>query len=75
MRKVAAAVMLGAHVGETFDAIVTGVKPKGTFARLLRPPADGMVVRRSRGLRVGQRIRVKLLSTDPERGFIDFARA
>ncbi len=75
MRKVAAAVMLGQHVGETFDAIVTGVKPKGTFARLLRPPADGMVVRRSRGLRVGQRIRVKLLSTDAERGFIDFARA
>ncbi|HYY98485.1 MAG TPA: RNB domain-containing ribonuclease [Pyrinomonadaceae bacterium] len=75
MRKVAAAVMLGEHVGETFDAIVTGVKPKGTFARLLRPPADGMVVRRSRGLRVGDRIRVKLLSTDPERGFIDFARA
>jgi exoribonuclease-2 len=62
-------------VGETFDAVVTGVKPKGTFARLLSPPADGMVVRRSRGLRVGQRIRVRLLSTDPERGFIDFARA
>jgi exoribonuclease-2 len=75
MRKVAAAVMLGERVGQTFDAIVTGVKPKGTFARLLRPPADGMVVRRARGLRVGDRIRVKLLSTDPERGFIDFARA
>jgi exoribonuclease-2 len=75
MRKVAAAVMLGDHLGETFDAVVTGVKDKGTFARLLRPPADGMVVRRSRGLRVGERIRVKLLSTNPERGFIDFARA
>jgi VacB/RNase II family 3'-5' exoribonuclease len=75
MRKVAAAVMLGDHVGEKFDAVVTGVKPKGTFARLLRPPADGMVVRGGRGLRVGDRIRVRLLSTDPERGFIDFARA
>ncbi|MFL6282175.1 MAG: RNB domain-containing ribonuclease [Pyrinomonadaceae bacterium] len=74
MRKVAAAVMLGERVGETFDAVVTGVKDKGTFARLLRPPADGMVVRRERGLRVGERIRVKLISTDPERGFIDFAR-
>jgi exoribonuclease R len=74
MRKVAAAVMLGERVGETFDAVVTGVKDKGTFARLLRPPADGMVVRRGHGLRVGERIRVKLLSTDPERGFIDFAR-
>jgi exoribonuclease-2 len=74
MRKVAAAVMLGERVGETFDAVVTGVKDKGTFARLLRPPADGMIVRRGHGLRVGERIRVKLLSTDPERGFIDFAR-
>lgn len=74
MRKVAAAVMLGDHIGETFDAIVTGVKPTGTFARLLRPPADGMIVRREHGLHVGDRVRVKLISTNPERGFIDFAR-
>jgi exoribonuclease-2 len=74
MRKVAAAAMLSAHVGETFDAVVTGVKPKGTFARLLRPPADGMVVKGARGLDVGERVRVRLLSTDPDRGFIDFAR-
>src|ERR1051325_5662413 len=39
MRKVAAAVMLGDHIGETFDAIVTGVKPSVNFAGLLRPPA------------------------------------
>lgn len=74
MRKVAAAAMLSAHVGETFDAIVTGVKPKGTFARLLRPPADGKVVKGFRGLDVGDRVRVRLLSTNPDRGFIDFAR-
>ncbi len=74
MRKVAAASLLGARVGETFDAVVTGVKDKGTFARLLRPQADGRVVRGWRGLDVGDRVRVRLLSTDPERGFIDFAR-
>ena len=75
MRKVAAAAMLSAHVGETFEAVVTGVKPTtGTFARLLSPPADGKVVKGSRGLDVGQRIRVRLLSTNPDRGFIDFAR-
>jgi exoribonuclease-2 len=74
MRKVAAAAMLSAHVGETFDAVVTGVKRAGTFARLLRPPADGMVVKGGRGLDVGDRVRVRLLSTDPDRGFIDFAR-
>jgi exoribonuclease-2 len=74
MRKVAAAAMLSAHVGETFDAVVTGVKRTGTFARLLRPPADGKVVKGSRGLDVGERVRVRLLSTNPDRGFIDFAR-
>jgi len=74
MRKVAAAAMLSAHVGETFEAVVTGVKPKGTFARLLSPPADGKVVKGFRGLDVGDRVRVRLLSTNPDRGFIDFAR-
>ncbi|HEX8352358.1 MAG TPA: RNB domain-containing ribonuclease [Pyrinomonadaceae bacterium] len=75
MRKVAAASLLSARVGETFDAVVTGVKEKGTFARLLRPQADGRITRGERGLDVGDRVRLRLLSTDPERGFIDFARA
>jgi exoribonuclease II len=74
MRKVAAAAMLSAHVGETFDAVVTGVKRAGTFARLRHPPADGRVVKGFRGLDVGERVRVRLLSTNPDRGFIDFAR-
>ncbi|HEX8293278.1 MAG TPA: RNB domain-containing ribonuclease [Pyrinomonadaceae bacterium] len=74
MRKVAAAAMLSAHVGETFEAVVTGVKRTGTFARLLRPPADGKVVKGFRGLDVGDRVRLRLLSTNPDRGFIDFAR-
>lgn len=74
MRKVAAAAMLSAHVGETFDAIVTGVTEKGTFARLKSPPADGRVVRGWQGLDVGDRVSVRLLSTDTKRGFIDFAR-
>ena len=75
MRKVAAAVLLHDNVGETFDAIVTGVTEKGTFARTIKPPVDGRVVKGERGLRVGDKTRVRLLSTDPERGFIDFARA
>jgi VacB/RNase II family 3'-5' exoribonuclease len=74
MRKVAAAVLLEHRVGEQFDAIVTGVTPKGTFARLMKPPVDGRIMRGEHGLRVGEKVRVKLLSTDPERGFIDFGR-
>ena len=75
MRKVAAAVLLQDRIGEEFKAIVTGVTEKGTFARIIAPPVDGRVMRGERGLRVGETVRVRLLSTDPERGFIDFARA
>ncbi|MFL6213119.1 MAG: RNB domain-containing ribonuclease [Blastocatellia bacterium] len=73
MRKVAAAVLLTGRIGDEFDAIVTGVTPKGTFARLIAPPAEGRVVRGERGLDVGDNVRVRLVGTDAERGFIDFA--
>lgn len=73
MRKIVAAAVMKKHVGERFDAIVTGVTDKGTFARILRPPVDGMIVRGEQGLEVGQKINVKLLSANPNNGFIDFA--
>ena len=73
MNKVAAALFLRPRIGQTFQAIVTGVAPKGTFVRLLDLPAEGRVVQGQGGLDIGQRTRVRLVSTDPERGFIDFA--
>jgi exoribonuclease-2 len=73
MRKVAAAVLLSPRVGESFDAVVTGVKPQATYVRLLRPPAEGRVVEGEGGLDVGDRVRVELRRTDPELGFIDLA--
>ncbi|MBA2703832.1 MAG: RNB domain-containing ribonuclease [Blastocatellia bacterium] len=75
MRKVAAALLLRNQIGKKFDAIVTGVSEKGTYARIISPPVDGRVMRGEQGLRVGDKTLVRLLSTDPERGFIDFARA
>jgi exoribonuclease-2 len=75
MRKVIAALLLHDRVGQVFDGLVTGVTEHGTFVRLLKPPAEGRVVRGEKGMDVGDRVRVRLLSTDPERGFIDFARA
>jgi exoribonuclease-2 len=72
MRKVAAAIMLSSHIGETFDAIVTGASDKGTFVRLLHPPAEGKVVRNERELDVGDAVSVRLLATEPARGFVDF---
>ena len=74
MRKVIAALLLHDRVGQAFDGLVTGVTEAGTFVRLLKPPAEGRVVRGEKGLDVGDRVRVRLLSTDPERGFIDFVR-
>src|SRR5260221_11673727 len=74
MRKVAAAVLMQHRIGEVFDAIVTGASEKGIFARIIRPPVDGRVMRGEQGLRVGEKIRVKLLSAEPARGFIDFGR-
>jgi VacB/RNase II family 3'-5' exoribonuclease len=72
VRKEAAAVSMAPHVGEAFDAIVTGVTPKGTFVRILAPPVEGRVMRGEHGLDVGDRVRVALLATDPARGFVDF---
>jgi exoribonuclease-2 len=73
MRKIAAAVLLSSRIGETFGGVVTGATPKGTFARLFRPPAEGRIVQGEHGLDVGDRVKVELLDTDPKRGFIDFA--
>jgi len=74
MRKVAAAAFLEHRIGEEFEAIVTGVTPKGTFARLIKPAVDGRIMSGEHGLRVGDKVRVKLLATDASRGFIDFGR-
>jgi VacB/RNase II family 3'-5' exoribonuclease len=75
MKKVAAAVMLAPQVGRVFDAIVTGVSPKGTFARLLTVPAEGRVMRGERGLDIGDKIRARLAGVDAGKGFIDLERA
>lgn len=75
MRKIVAASVMRRHIGETFDAIVTGASIKGTYARILRPPIDGRIVRGERGLDVGEKVRVKLIDADPRNGFIDFQRS
>jgi exoribonuclease-2 len=75
MSKRLAAVAMSHRVGETFDAIVTGVTPKGTFVRVLQPHIEGLLAQGAQGLHVGDRVRAKLTRTDAQRGFIDFARA
>jgi len=74
MSKRLAAVAMSHRIGETFDALVTGATPKGTFVRVLQPHVEGLLVQ-GQGLDVGDRLRVKLIRTDVQRGYIDFARA
>jgi VacB/RNase II family 3'-5' exoribonuclease len=73
MEKRIAAVVLRPRIGQSFPAIVTGVNKYGTFVRTLDPHVDGMVVQGGKGLDVGDKVTAKLISTDPQRGFIDFA--
>jgi exoribonuclease-2 len=72
MNKRIVAVALRPRIGETFAAVVTGVTPKGVFVRVLDPPAEGLLIRGQQGVDVGDKLQVKLVSTDPQRGYIDF---
>lgn len=75
MGKRVAALAVRNKIGQAFDAVVTGVTPKGTFVRVLTPPIEGRLTHGEQGVDVGDRLRVTLLSADPQRGFIDFGRA
>jgi VacB/RNase II family 3'-5' exoribonuclease len=75
MSKRIAAVVLRPRIGQNFHGIVTGVNQHGTFVRAIEPHVEGMLVRGRHGLDVGDKVTVKLISTDPQRGFIDFATA
>ena len=70
--KSAAAMLLESRIGESFDAFVTGASDKGTWVRITNPPVEGRLANGLKGLDVGKRLRVKLVSTNVERGFIDF---
>jgi exoribonuclease-2 len=72
--KSAAAMLLESRAGERFDAIVTGAAAKGTWVRILNPPVEGRLVQGAEGIDVGNKVRVQLMHTDVERGFIDFKR-
>lgn len=67
-----AALALQHRVGERFPAIVTGVKSTGVFVRVIDPPVEGRVIEGEQGLDVGDPVNVRLIETDPARGYIDF---
>ena len=73
--KSAGAILLAPRVGEKFDATVTGVTDGGTWVRIFHPPVEGKLEKGFEGLKVGDRLRVQLVHTDVERGYIDFVKA
>ncbi len=70
--KSAAALLLSDRRGQTFDGIVTGASDKGTWVRIFSPPVEGRLERGFEGLDVGDKLRVRLVRTDVDKGFIDF---
>jgi exoribonuclease-2 len=72
--KSAAALLLESRIGEQFDSLVTGASSKGTWVRLLELPVEGRLVHGFGGIDVGDRIRVRLVSVDVDRGYVDFRR-
>jgi exoribonuclease-2 len=74
MSKRLAAAAMEKRIGTLFDAIVTGVTPHGTFVRVLQPQIEGLLAQGQQGVDVGDKMRVKLIRTDAQRGYIDFAR-
>jgi VacB/RNase II family 3'-5' exoribonuclease len=72
--KSAAAMLLQSRVGERFEGIVTGASDKGTWVRLLHPPVEGRLISGHEGMDVGHRLRVQLVHTDVEQGYVDFRK-
>ncbi len=72
--KSAAAMLLSSRIGEEFDALCTGAADKGTWVRIFHPPIEGRLIKGQNGVDVGNRLRVQLIHTDVEKGYIDFRK-
>jgi exoribonuclease-2 len=73
--KSAAALLLTSRIGDKFEAICTGAADKGTWVRIFHPPIEGRLLYGFEGVDVGTRLRVELIHTDVEKGYIDFKKA
>jgi len=72
--KSAAAMLLSSMIGNQFDAICTGAADKGTWVRIFHPPIEGRLLHGYEGIDVGNRLKVRLIHTDVDRGYIDFEK-
>jgi exoribonuclease-2 len=72
--KSAAAMLLSSRIGDQFDAMCTGAADKGTWVRIFHPSVEGRLLYGHEGVDVGNRLRVQLIHTDVEKGYIDFKK-
>lgn len=72
MRKSEAALFLEPYIGQDFNGVITGLTPNYGWVRIFNPPAEGMLLKMSKEVSIGNKIRVKLTSTDVEMGHINF---
>jgi VacB/RNase II family 3'-5' exoribonuclease len=72
--KSAAAMLLSSKIGEQFDAICTGAADKGTWVRIFHPPVEGRLLHGYERVDVGDKLRVKLINVEVDKGFIDFEK-
>jgi exoribonuclease-2 len=72
--KSAAAMLLASRIGDRFDAICTGAADKGTWVRIFHPPVEGRLLYGYEGVEVGNRLKVQLIHTNFDKGYIDFKK-
>ena len=72
--KSAAAMLLSSRIGNHFDAICTGAANKGTWVRIFHPPVEGRLIYGYEEVDVGNHLKVRLIHTDVEKGYIDFEK-
>jgi hypothetical protein len=70
----AAAMLLSLRLGEQSDVICTGAAGKATGVRIFHPPTEGRLLHGYPGVDVGNRLRVRLVRTETDKGFIDFEK-
>lgn len=73
-RKRAVAATLRDSVGHWYRALVSGTSSKATWVKTQPDGIEGRLVRGRNGLSDGDQVGVVLISADPVKGFIDFAR-